>query len=128
MRAVAGSSTLEQMSPSADHLHVHTTRGTTHVTVSGDLDLHSREQTAAVLDELDKREADDVVVDLQELDFMDSTGVSALLTLAHTVRRRAGRVRLRGASTRDRFLLDVRGGLGLFDVDPDGADAIRPAQ
>src|SRR5699024_10517317 len=87
-------------------------RGTTHVTVSGDLDLHTRQQTAAVLDELDNCEADDVIVDLQDLGFMDSTGVSALLTLAHTVRRRAGRIRLRGASRRDRFLLDVRGGWG----------------
>src|SRR5699024_3495624 len=83
MRTTNAGSTLDPMSFSAHHLNVHTIRGTTHVTVSGDLDLHTRQQTAAVLDELDNCEADDVIVDLQDLGFMDSTGVSALLTLAH---------------------------------------------
>lgn len=104
------------MAPPAEHLTVRADHGTTVLTVSGDLDLGCRAEAEAVLERLQADGADDVIVDLSDLEFMDSTGVSSLLEMAHVVRRRAGRIRLRNASSRAMFLLDVRGGLGLFDV------------
>ncbi|MGC0249002.1 STAS domain-containing protein [Pseudactinotalea sp. Z1748] len=104
------------MAPPTEHLTVRADHGTTVLTVSGDLDLRCRDEAEAVLARIQADGADDVIVDLADLEFMDSTGVSTLMKLAHAVRRRAGRIRLRNASARDMFLLDVRGGLGLFDL------------
>lgn len=99
-----------------DYLAVTSSGNTTVISVTGDLDLYARSEAEQMLREVQSQGVDDLVLDLEGLGFMDSTGVSALLSLAHTVRRRCGRVRLRNAPDRALFLLDVRGGLGMFDV------------
>ncbi len=90
------------------------------VTVTGDFDLYVREQAQAAILRVDGLSLDEVIVDLSELGYMDSTGVSMLLTIAHRLRRRGGRIRLRGASPEAIFLLDVRGGMDLFDSENSG--------
>ncbi|HLS26398.1 MAG TPA: STAS domain-containing protein, partial [Beutenbergiaceae bacterium] len=76
---------------------------------------HARTEAEGLIHKVECEGVDDLVLDLKRLGFIDSTGVSALLSLAHTVRERYGRVRLRDAPERALFLLDVRGGLGMFD-------------
>lgn len=85
------------------------------VTVTGDLDLGARQDAEEALAYLEGLGVDDIDVDLRALGYLDSTGASMLLTLAHRTRRRGGRVRLRNASKRVLFLLDVRGGMDMFE-------------
>lgn len=99
-----------------DYLAVTSNGSTTVITVTGDLDWYARSEAEQTLREVQAQGVDDLVLDLGGLGFLDSTGVSMLLSLAHTVRQRCGRVQLRNAPERALFLLDVRGGLGLFDV------------
>jgi anti-anti-sigma factor len=58
---------------------VHPDRTAVRVVPSGELDVASREVLAGHLDELWDSGWTDVVVDLRELDFMDSSGVHLLL-------------------------------------------------
>lgn len=62
----------------------------TKLAVAGELDIASAPQLRAQLDHIVRREEGDVVVDLRELQFIDSTGLAVLL---NAVRRltRAGR-------------------------------------
>ena len=103
------------MESSPEHLAVTSSGGTTTVRVIGDLDLHARAEAEQLIHQVECDGVDDLILDLKRLGFIDSTGVSALLSLAHTVRKRYGRVRLRNAPERALFLLDVRGGMGMFD-------------
>lgn len=103
------------MEPSHEHFAVTSRDGITTISVTGDLDLHAREEAEELLLRVKYEGVDDLVLDLGRVGFIDSTGVSALLSLAHAVRERYGRVRLCNAPERALFLLDVRGGLGMFD-------------
>jgi anti-sigma B factor antagonist len=64
------------------------------VTVAGDLDLHTahalRERALAVVEQ----GAPHLILDLAQVDFFDSTGLSTLITLLHTTRQASGSLRL----------------------------------
>jgi anti-anti-sigma factor len=73
--------------------------------VSGELDLASTPVLAEQLERADEQNAGMVVVDLRELDFMDSTGLHLLLK-AHTRAQELGRrfVLVRGNKQIERLL------------------------
>lgn len=103
-----------------DSLVVSATHNTAVVTVTGDLDLSARQTAAQVAEQVRTMDVPNVLVDLRDMGFMDSTGAAIVIGLAHRCRSQGGSARLCGASERDLFLLDVRGGLDLFEVDHDG--------
>jgi stage II sporulation protein AA (anti-sigma F factor antagonist) len=54
--------------------------GTLYIVLSGELDEHSAQSVRISLDELfDESKFNQVIIDLSELDFMDSTGIGVLL-------------------------------------------------
>src|SRR5690625_3508118 len=103
-----------------DSLVVSATHNTAVVTVTGDLDLSARQSAEQVAKQVRAMEVPNVLVDLRDVGFMDSTGAAIVIGLAHRCRNEGGSARLCGASERHLFLLDVRGGLDLFEVDHDG--------
>ena len=51
-----------------------------YITLSGELDEHCANYTRETLDQvLDKEKYNQVIVDLSELDFMDSTGIGVMI-------------------------------------------------
>lgn len=58
---------------------VRAAQGATVVTVSGELDLASSPALEERLDEVFNSDSELVILDLRELDFMDSTGLSVLI-------------------------------------------------
>jgi anti-sigma B factor antagonist len=60
--------------------------------VSGELDLASAEMLEAKLKELESSEPDLLVLDLRELEFMDSTGLRAVIAADARARERGGRL------------------------------------
>lgn len=60
--------------------------------VSGELDLASAEVLEASLKELESSEPDVLVLDLRELEFMDSTGLRAVIAADARARDRGGRL------------------------------------
>jgi anti-anti-sigma factor len=86
------------------------------VWLAGEFDLLAEEPFAAATSRLD-RDPDDVVVDLTDVSFIDSTGVRCLLRLARSVE--PSRVVLRRPSAAVARLLDIvriEGTLGIHVV------------
>ena len=79
------------------------------IAVSGELDLASGPQLQSELDRISGQETSLVVVDLRELEFMDSTGLS-IIVRAHQRLAEAGcELSLVRGSTQVQRLLDLTG-------------------
>lgn len=87
------------------HVEVKVTDGLFALAVSGELDLASAPVLEEQLKRADEAEASVVLVDLRELDFMDSTGLHVVLK-AHKRARERGRrfVLVRGSKQIERLL------------------------
>ena len=84
----------------------------------GELDVHSAPMLRTqLLDLLPERPP--LVVDLQALDFMDSSGLAVLLELRSRARSAGWGVSVRGARGRVRELLERTGTLALVVAEPD---------
>jgi anti-anti-sigma factor len=67
-------------------------QGAPRLVVSGELDLASAEQLDAGLKQLESSEPDLIVLDLRELEFMDSTGLRTVIAADARARERGGRL------------------------------------
>ena len=67
-------------------------QGTPRLIVSGELDLASAEELEAGLKQLESAEPDVLVLDLRELDFMDSTGLRTVIAADARAKERSGRL------------------------------------
>lgn len=64
------------------------------VAVAGELDLASTDTLDAALAEAERSEATVVLLDIDELDFIDSTGMQAIVRAARRSESGAGRLRI----------------------------------
>jgi anti-sigma B factor antagonist len=86
--------------------------------VRGELDVYGAPLLRSkLLDLLPERPP--LVVDLQALDFMDSSGLAVLLELRSRARQNGWTVSVRGARGRVRELLERTGTLTLVEAEPD---------
>ena len=67
-------------------------QGAPRLVVSGELDLASAEQLDAQLKQLESPEPDVIVLDLRELEFMDSTGLRTVIAADSRARERGARL------------------------------------
>ncbi len=87
------------------------------VTVTGDLDLTSRDYGEATLRRIGLRGRANLTLDLCRMNFMDSTGAAWIAALVEQDKRLGGSTVLRGAGPRDLFVLEVCGVLDRVEVD-----------
>lgn len=98
-------------------VHVVGNGDTSHVVVSGELDLTTCEalqQHVAVLVDPGKQ----VLMDLRDVTFMDSTGLRTLWTIHQSMLAQGGRLRLRALSESVRRVLDLTHLDGFFEIEP----------
>jgi len=88
--------------------------GTPTLKLSGELDLGSVAPIRAAIDALLSKRPSRVVIDLSELRFMDSSGLTLLLAVADQVPE----VELRDPSAMIRKLIDLTGLSRLFVINP----------
>jgi serine/threonine-protein kinase RsbW len=88
------------------------------VQLRGDLDFRSAPEVKEVLFAALSDGSDGVAVDMNEVGFVDSSGLSALFEAAKLARRCSGKVRLVGVHRNVRRLLSVCGFVEFFDVEP----------
>jgi anti-sigma B factor antagonist len=88
---------------------------TTVVSLRGQLDIDTSGALGTVLDDLHLQGVTRIVVDLADVTFCDSTGLSALVVGYHRARRAGGYVRLAGPRP---FLLHVLTVVGIRDTVP----------
>jgi anti-anti-sigma factor len=88
--------------------------GTPTLKLSGELDIASIGPIRASIDALVATRPERVVVDLTELRFLDSSGLSLLLVIADQV----AEVELRNPSAMIRKIIDLTGLLSVFVITP----------
>ncbi len=92
--------------------------------VTGDVDLHTastlRERAVSVVEE----GVPHIVLDLSQVDFVDSTGLSALISLLHVAQKANGSVRLAAVPDRLVRMVNMTGISQLLPVHPTVADAL----
>lgn len=92
--------------------------------VAGDVDLHTastlRERAVSVVEE----GIPHLVLDLSQVDFVDSTGLSALIGLLHAAQKANGSVRLAAVPDRLVRMVNMTGISQLLPVHPTVADAL----
>ncbi len=95
-----------------------TDEGTTRVVaVRGELDLHTAPRLRARLHDAIGAGHTDLVVDLPDLSFIDSTGISVLVDAMKQAGRHDGRLVLRAPTPWTRRVLEIAGLLELFGLD-----------
>jgi anti-sigma B factor antagonist len=78
--------------PNPLELRTELDHGAPRLILSGELDLASAEQLETQLKQLETSEPDVIVLDLRELEFMDSTGLRAVIAADARARERGGRL------------------------------------
>ncbi|MFF8910257.1 STAS domain-containing protein [Streptomyces olivaceoviridis] len=96
--------------PHTLRVHVHRLSTDRHlVTVVGDLDLHTASHLADALQPLVLTDGHSVLVDLSDVTFLDSTGLTCLIAVYRTARSTGARLALIAPSERVRRMLALTG-------------------
>jgi len=93
-------------------------------TLRGSLDLATAPSVRAALIEALDEDARGLVVDLSQVDFLDSTGLSALIGARKRATERSGEIRLIAQEGRILRLLRITGLADVFAVYPTLGDAL----
>ncbi|GAA1724410.1 STAS domain-containing protein [Aeromicrobium alkaliterrae] len=92
----------------------------------GDIDLETSRRLRTELLESLPTGGEDVVIDMTRVDFMDSSGLAALVG-AWKVVRDAGSFRVAGPNSVVHRVLTITGMEDVFEIFPDVESALRPA-
>lgn len=87
------------------------------VSVRGEVDLYTAPKLRERLDEAVQGDSPRVVVDLGQLDFIDSTGLGVLVGALKQARAAGGDVTLRNANRSTHKILEIAGLTELFTVE-----------
>ena len=79
------------------------------VTVRGDVDISTAPQLEALLDDVIEKGALLVVLELEHVDFLDSSGLRVILAAANELKERDGSLVIGGASTAVLSVLEITG-------------------
>lgn len=105
---------LDPPGPSSVTVKTRTEGGTPVVSLAGELDLTNIEQVRSSIGALLTAGTERLVVELSELDFMDSSGLALLAALA----RKVPQTELRNPSPIVRRLIDLSGLTAILNVSP----------
>ena len=85
--------------------------------VEGDIDLHSSpELRETILDLFRNREQDQIIVNLSEVPYVDSSGIASLVEGLQEARKRDGRFVLVGLREGPRHVLELTRLLNVFEI------------
>jgi anti-sigma B factor antagonist len=99
---------LKGMAPNFD-LRVETEEDVTVIGLIGDLDFHTARRLREKLLELHAAGANNVVLDMSSLEFIDSSGLSVLVAGLKRLRNSGGNLTLRAVPDQTRRVLEVSG-------------------
>jgi len=96
------------------------------VDISGDIDLaHSGEVRRAVLIEFRENRTPKVILNLQEVNYIDSSGIGELVHAYTSVKTRGGELKLLHLTKKVRDLLQITKLYTVFEVYSDEPSAVR---
>ncbi|WP_433240778.1 STAS domain-containing protein [Streptosporangium sp. CA-135522] len=94
------------------------------VALSGDLDFTNAEQLRDDIHTILAPDHHDLVLDLTDLDFCDSTGIRIFLAIRKLLQERGGTVALTGLNSRLTRIFRLTGLVQAFIIQPTVADAL----
>ncbi len=94
------------------------------VKVSGRVDSLTAPDLDNVLKEHLNADRTNIVVDLQEIEYMSSAGLRALVAALKETKKRGGNVRIAQPSIRAQEVLDLAGLTPVFDIHSDVIEAV----
>ena len=97
------------------------------IEVAGELDLYSAAELTRAVEELVRRDASAVVVDLSQTTFIDSTGLGVLVAGTKLMRSRGQELHLTGSTPATTAALTSAGLESFFTVSPTVADVVAGA-
>ena len=106
-------------------IHVHSVEGTQVFELTGSLDIATSPSVRAALVSASERGDHRLIVDLQRVDFLDSTGLGAMIGAQRRAKEFDGEVRLVAKEGQILRLLRITGLLKVFAVYPTLEDAAR---
>jgi anti-sigma B factor antagonist len=109
-------------------IHVHHVEGMRVFELIGSLDLATSPTVRAALTDASERGDHRIIVDLYKVDFLDSTGLGALIGAQRRARELDGDVRLVAKEGQILRLLRITGLLKVFAVYPTVDEAIRDGE
>ena len=80
-----------------------------HVVVRGEIDMQTAEKLEGVLDDVIAKGARLVTLDLEQVDFLDSSGLRVILGASNKLADREGQILLEGASSAVERVLELTG-------------------
>lgn len=86
--------------------------------IAGELDVATAEALVSAVTAFVPASTPPLTLDLSGVAFVDSSGLGALVRVAHQVAEGGGRVRLRGVSSQVQRLLDITSVASQFDIEP----------
>ncbi len=95
--------------------------------VSGEVDIATAPRLRKQLDELMEMDQTDVVVDLDGIDFLDSTGLGVLVGALKRLRARGGELHLICTQPRIHKVFDLTGPTKMFQIHKTVGDAVAGA-
>lgn len=106
-------------------IHVHVSGGMNVFELTGSMDLATSPTVRAALTEATERGDHKLIVDLTKVDFLDSTGLGALIGAQRRAREFEGEVRLVAQEGQIMRLLRITGLLKIFGVYPTLDEALK---
>jgi anti-anti-sigma factor len=91
------------------HVEVSETARAWSVVVRGEIDMQTATQLEGVLDDVIARDARLVTLDLQQVDFLDSSGLRVILGASNKLTEHDGQLLLEGASAAVERVLELTG-------------------
>ena len=92
--------------------------------LAGDIDLHSSVELRACLLEVLEQQPSTVLINMDRVDFMDSSGLATLVEIIQRSRRYGGLLKLNGVQPRVRSILEISCLDRIFQVYDSEAEAL----
>lgn len=105
-------------------LTAHEVGGTTVVEVGGEIDVYTAPKLRDKISELISQGHYDLVIDLEKVEFLDSTGLGVLVGGLKKVRSHDGSLRLVCAQDRLLKIFRITGLAKVFDIHPTSSQAL----
>lgn len=91
-------------------------QGNATVYLKGDIDLNSSPEVRSAMKELIQSKPQELTIDLNEVGYMDSSGVATLVEVLQQTKRYGGHLKLRGLQPRVRSVFEIARLTDIFDI------------
>ncbi|MDN4075304.1 STAS domain-containing protein [Fictibacillus terranigra] len=87
-----------------------------YLVLNGEIDIYTAPKLKEVLIPLSEEKRKDIIIDLQQIDFMDNTGLGIFIKVLKSLKKNDSTLKLRGLTDHVHRLFDVSGLTEVMDI------------